>query len=161
MEAILEDEVNVYIRHELGEVYENLFPVDTWRELIAAFPQSPIELLVRALRDLLADTNDHGTLNFIIREKKAASLGFFTAFLDGLRRELFPEMRRVFGDFVETGDWGPVEAARRGAHEKASRHVNRILSAFEDAKEKGRPDLAAGEIERTILAPMGIIREEV
>jgi hypothetical protein len=156
MDTILEDEVNVYIRHELGEIHETRFPVDIWRELIAAFPHSPIELLARALKDLLADTNDSGTLNYIIKERKAASLGFYTAFLDGLRRELFPEMRESFDAFLEAKDWAPIEEARQKAHRDAIHRVDTILSAFENAKTQGDMNQAGEEIGKRLLEPLGL-----
>ena len=39
------------------------FDRDTWREIIAAFQYSSVEHLARAVKDLLADTNDYGTLD--------------------------------------------------------------------------------------------------
>ncbi|MBW2192935.1 MAG: hypothetical protein JRF27_04000, partial [Deltaproteobacteria bacterium] len=50
-------ETETYIYHELGEIQDTVFNRDIWREIIAAFPRTPVELLSRAVKDLLADTN--------------------------------------------------------------------------------------------------------
>ena len=71
-----------YIYHEVGEMRDTVFSGDLWREVIAEFPRTPVELLARSVKDLLADTNEYGTLNHIIRERKPAALGFYVAFLD-------------------------------------------------------------------------------
>ncbi len=58
--------------------------------LIGTFPDSPVELVARATKDILADTCDGGMLQHIIEQKKFSSLAFYAAMLDGMRRELFP-----------------------------------------------------------------------
>ena len=96
LEKILKSEIETYIYHELGEIEDTVFDRDIWREIIAAFPQTPIEHLVRAIKDFLADTKANGPLRFIIREQKNASLGLYVAFIDGLRKELFPNSSKPF-----------------------------------------------------------------
>lgn len=134
----------------------------TWKELVAAFPQSPIELLARAVKDLLADTSPQGgTLAYIVEEQRRASLGFFTAFLDGLRRELFPEMRRAFSAFLQSGDWGAVEQARQEGFRNALRCADILTSAFQRGRDQDTLDRAEAEIEQRLLKPLGISRDSM
>jgi hypothetical protein len=65
MPTILAAQKDNFIYHEIGEMKDSTFDRVIWRELIAAFPHSPTELLARAVKDLLADTTQHGTLRYL------------------------------------------------------------------------------------------------
>ncbi|MBW1802332.1 MAG: hypothetical protein JRJ85_16580 [Deltaproteobacteria bacterium] len=59
-----------FIPYELDELKETAFDRETWRDIIANYPHTPIELLARTVKDLLADTNEHGVLQYITRKKE-------------------------------------------------------------------------------------------
>ncbi|MGE5838859.1 MAG: hypothetical protein ACM34H_02920, partial [Deltaproteobacteria bacterium] len=153
---ICEDEVETYIHHELGELKDRDFDQEVWRNIVAAFPHSVIEFFVRAVKDILADTNEHGTLCYIIRERKAASLGFYAAFLDGLRKMLFPELIEAFRIFKDTHQWQPVEEARLIGYRTARARAETITEIF--MAGKGNMDWVAAEIEKTVLSPLGLLK---
>ena len=100
--GILAAQKETYIYHEIGEIHDTVFDRDLWREIIAAFPFSPVEYLARAVKDLLADTNEYGTLQHIVKERNTAALAFYVAFLDGLPKEFFPELPASFQEFTQT-----------------------------------------------------------
>jgi hypothetical protein len=152
-------EMESYIYHELGEMEDTVFDRTLWREIVAAYPHSPIELLVRSVKDLLADTNDHGTLRHILEEKKLVSLGFYAAFLDGLPRELFPEMREAFSDFMVSGDWSVIQNAVLAGFERAKNLAENIIQIFLKGKEREDMNWAKDEMERTLLAPLGLLHK--
>jgi hypothetical protein len=156
---IAEDAMEVYLHHELGEIRETHFDRRVWRDLIATFPHTPIELLARAVKDLLADTNDFGNLSFIAREKKTGSLGLHAAFLDGLRKELFPEIASAFNDFLKSRDWGAVQEAIRAGHERGRHLARKMVSLYGEGKERGDMDWVKREIWKQLLIPMGIVKE--
>jgi hypothetical protein len=153
---ICEDEVETYIYHELGELRDTDFDREAWRDIVAAFPHSIMEFFVRAVKDILADTNEHGKLRYIIREKKAASFALYAAFLDGLRKMLFPELADAFKIFQSTHHWEPVEEARWSGYRAARAHAEAITEIY----RSGREDLGrvAKEIEKTVLGPLGILK---
>ena len=136
LNAILEVQQNTYIFHEIGEMRDTVFDRSLWREIIGTFPHTPIELLVRTLKDLLADTNEFGSLRRIIRTRQAAALGFYVAFFDGLPKELFPEITASFGEFRRTGDWQVVERAVAAGYRTAKDHAETILDIFQTGKLK-------------------------
>lgn len=160
LERILEDELENYIYHEVGEIKGDVFSRDLWREVIAAFPHTPIELLARAVKDLLADTNEQGKLQYIARERKAASLAFHVAFLDGLVKELFPEIIKAFQEFMKTGNWALIEQAISIGFSTAKYYAQTISAIFRRGKEKGDTKEAQKEIERRLLAPLGLWKEK-
>jgi len=153
---ICEDEVETYLYHEVGELKDADFDREIWRSIVGAFPHSIIEFFVRAVKDILADTNEHGKLRYIIRERKAASLGFYAAFLDGLRKMLFPELAEAFKAFQSTRHWAVVEDARRSGYRAARSHARAIMEIFGRGKEN--MGWVAKEIEQTVLGPLGLLK---
>ena len=153
---ICEDEVETYVYHELGELRDTAFDREVWRDIVAAFPHSVIEFFVRAVKDILADTHEHGKLSYIIREKKAASFALYAAFLDGLRKLLFPELAEAFKAFRSTHQWQAVEEARWSGYCAARAHAEAITEIYRTGKE----DMAwvAKKIEKTVLGPLGILK---
>ena len=151
MPAILATQKDNFIYHEIGEMKDATFDPDIWRELIAAFPHSPIELLARAIKDLLADTTQHGTLCYLIRNRKTAALGFYVAFQDGLLKELFPELRAAFRDFTKSRDWRIIEEAVATGYRNAKNYTEKIVHIFQTGKQNQQMQWAKNEIERRLL----------
>ena len=155
---ICEDEVETYIYHELGELKDTDFDREVWRDIVATFPHSVIEFFVRAVKDILADTNEFGKLRYIIREQKTSSLGLYAASLDGLRQELFPELVEAFRGFKETRNWERVEEARASGYRKAREQAESVTGIYRIGKEKDDMPWAASEIEKTVLGPLGLLK---
>jgi hypothetical protein len=152
-------EMDSYIYHELGEIEDMVFDRTLWREIVATYPHSPIELLVRSVKDILADTNEHGTLRHILEGRKSVSLGLYVAFLDGLSKELFPEMREAFSEFVRSGDWKVIRIATEDGFQRAKNLAVEITRIFLKGKRREDMDWAKDEMERTLLAPLGLLHK--
>ena len=140
-----------YIYHEIGELRDTDFDRDTWREIIAAYPYSPVEYLVRAVKDLLADTNDYGALRHIVEKRKTASLAFYAAFLDGLPREFFPELPTAFHEFTQTDDWGIIDRAVSSGYHKARKHAALITDLYQEGVRRNDKEWAGTEIQFRLL----------
>jgi hypothetical protein len=156
---IASEETEVYLHHELGEIRETVFDREVWRGLVATYPHTPVELLARAVKDLLADTNKFGNLNFIAQEKRTASLGFHVAFLDGVRRELFPEIIAAFKTFTESRDWRPVQDAINAGYERGREIARKMISLYREGRERDDMDWVKREIWWKLLVPLGIVKE--
>jgi len=152
---ILAGELDACLRHEVGETRDDVFPREVWRGLIDRFPGERVELVARALKDALADTSPGGMLSFIIRGRRAGSLGLYVAFLDGVRVLLLPEIARGFKVFREDGRWSGIERARRTACERLNTEAARLMAIL---SEDGQKDdgVVAARIEREVMAPLGI-----
>ena len=140
-----------YIYHEIGELRDTAFNRDTWREVIAAFQYSPVEYLARAVKDLLADTNEFGTLQYIIREQKTTSLAFYAAFLDGLAKKFFPELLTSFQEFSRTSDWEVIEQAVSSGYKTAKQHAALITDLYHEGIRKNDKKWAGIEIQNRLL----------
>jgi hypothetical protein len=153
-------ETETYLYHELGELRDTVFESNIWKEIIATFPHTPIELVARSVKDLLADTNEFGTLRHIVEKRKAASLGFYVAFFDGLRKELFPELPRAFEEFATTLNWQVIEEAIAIGYKTAKGYAQSLNSIFRKGKQKNDMQWVEREIEKHLLAPLGIFKGE-
>lgn len=151
--ALLAQETAAYVRHELGELLDEGFPRPVWRAIIARFPGERIELVARALKDALADTGPRGMLAYVIRRRQAASLGFYCAFLDGVRRLVLEAVPAAFAEFREAGDWRLMERARRAAYGSAKERAAALVSAFSDHNEEAA---IKAEIESKVIVPLGL-----
>ena len=151
-------ETEIYLYHELGELRDTAFEPNIWKEIMATFPHTPIELLARSVKDLLADTNEYGTLRHIADKKKAASLGLYVAFLDGLRKELFPEFPEAFKEFAQTHSWQVIEQAIATGYQTAKGYAKSLSSLFQQGKAKNDMKWVEKEIEKRLLAPLGILK---
>jgi hypothetical protein len=156
LDRILEAELDRYIYHELGEIDDRAFDRAIWRRIIAQFPHTPIELFVRCVKDLLADTNEHGTLPYILKNRKQGMLGFYVACLGSLTREIFPEIVDGFDVFAKEGDWEAVERAVSGGSSTAIRFAGEVSDIYMRGKEKNDMEWTARTMEKAVLAPLGL-----
>ncbi len=145
---------DVFVHHEIGEHKDTSFNTDTWRSMIAAFPHSPVELVSRAVKDMLADTGPSGPLHAIIDARQSVSLGFYLVFHDGLGRQLYPQMRAAFEDFARSGRWAAMKEGVRRIHHQAGRDAARLMALFERGRARGDLDAAARQIQREFLDPI-------
>jgi hypothetical protein len=153
---IVSDEMETYIYHELGEIEEKAFDRETWRNIIAAFPHSPIELLARSVKDMLADTNEHGKLRFVTTGRRKASLALHVAFLDGLRKILCPELIDAFRHFKDKGNWQTIERAVAACRSTGRKYAEAMSRIFWEGKRRGDLAWAEEEMKQRLLVPLGI-----
>lgn len=152
LRRIFSAEMDRYIRHELGEIEDTVFNRDLWREMIAAFPHTPIELLARTLKDLLADTNDQGTLKYITKQRNAASLAFYVAFLEGLAKDLFFELPAAFPEFSRTRNWRLIEQAIAEGYGRFKNHAESMMEIFQEGKKSRDMKWTAKKMEEVLLS---------
>jgi hypothetical protein len=148
---ILAVQIDNYLYHEIGELTDATFHPTIWRELIANFPHSPVELLARGLKDLLADTSQNGTLPYLIKNRKTAGLGLYAAFLDGMPKALFPELRDAFNHFTKTRNWRMIREAAAEGYRRAKNYTSEMVHLFQTAKKKQQLQWAKEEIETRLL----------
>jgi hypothetical protein len=148
---ILAVQKDIYIYHEIGELTDSTFHPTIWRELIATFPHSSVELLARGLKDLLADTSQNGTLPYLIKNRKTAGLGLYAAFLDGMPKELFPELREAFNHFTKTRNWRMIKEAAAEGYRRAKSYASEMVHLFQTGKKKQQMQWAKDKIEKRLL----------
>ena len=102
LDDITDNEMNSTLLHEIGEIQAREHLGSLWEELLLELTHSRAEIMVRAVRDHLADTLS--TLPGLIENSNTASLHFYFANLKGMRRELWPSLLGAYDNWLQTGD---------------------------------------------------------
>jgi hypothetical protein len=155
LDTIVDQEMNLFIYHEVGEALQTTFNSESLRTIIDHFPGSIMEFVGRAVKDILADTHPSGLLSYVAREKRGSSLGFYLSLLDGLREKLFPEIQSAWRQFLADKDWSHIEQARVACWERNQGVADQIQSISQmignDADE-----LILSRFDSRILVPLGL-----
>lgn len=146
IESVSLEVSEIFVLHETGEAFEDERS-DEWREVLSVNTDRAAEFYMRGVKDLLADTSEKGPLRYLIEGKKRALLNFHVAFLDGIRKEIFPEIMNAFQAFSGTGDWALLEDARRTGYERAGRLRDQVLGLW----RKGEAETIVTAIKRSVL----------
>lgn len=154
LDIIVDREIDTFIYHEVGERQDNPLDSEMLREIVFSFAGSPVELLARALKDVLADTHPCGLLGYIVGAAKESSLGFYVAFLDGLRKLLLPEIITAHKQFLHDHDWRGIESARRLCREKNSYRATRLKEICLGGENEA-PAAVQERVQRELLEPLG------
>ncbi len=115
-----ESETRAAILHEIGEAMAGQQLGEPWEQMLNAAAGARAELAARAVRDHLADCLS--TLPALIEHEDHASLHFYFANLDGMRRELFPAAAEAYEHWHASGDATALRAlvARGREHWRAA-----------------------------------------
>jgi len=154
-DTIVDQETDVFVYHEVGEMLEDGIDRELFREMVAEFGGGPIELLIRAIKDILADTHAKGMLSHIISNEKKTSLGFYVTFLDGLRKVLFPEIHDAFHRFTELGDWAIIDKARQECRRNNLARADIFFKICRNIKSQDLEKVKE-QLEEELLVPLGL-----
>ena len=76
------------VLHEIGELNSTHILGPNWKTLITECAHSRVEIMLRAAKDILADTIS--TLPVLIKNDNRASIHFYAANMSAMRKELCP-----------------------------------------------------------------------
>lgn len=133
-EDVWEVQKSIYIQHEVGELEETLFDRRTWQRMLADYPHTAVELFIRTLKDLLADTSEKGTLPHLIRHQNAAGLGLYMAFGNGMTRMLTKALVCAFDAFTADAEWGRIAQALESIRAEVKNHTRRVIEIYRQAQ---------------------------
>lgn len=159
LQTIAREQLETWTYHELGEFHEEAFRGHLWHDIVATYPNTPIEVYARVLKDLCADTDDMGLLRHIVENRHRAALAFYVAFLRPFTRLLFPEILTAFSAFRKSGRWELIENTRRTAKEKFHDRATRLAGLHQQRHEKG-VEWARESILKECIAPLGILKKQ-
>lgn len=123
LDEMADRETEAAVLHEIGEGLAGRLLGEDWREMLAVVSRTRAEVIARAVRDHLADCLS--TLPALLTQEDKASLHFYFANLDGMRKELSPELVNAYqlwaggsglsalADVVDYGREYWLQAARR------------------------------------------------
>lgn len=155
LDYIVNEEMNLFIYHEVGEILETSFDSHMFQTIVANFPASVIELVARAIKDTLADTNQQGLLSYAIQEKRESTLSLYIGFLDGLRKKLFPEIFPAFEQFLKDRDWQLLHQAQFSCRENTLQLAEKICNITQNIRQDSKEEIQA-KFNTQILLPLGL-----
>lgn len=113
LERMARAEAESLILHERGEHQAGSILGPEWETMIAGFSLRRPEILARAVRDNWADCLT--TLPTLVEQGATASLHFWHANFDGMRKALFPSLAAALANWQAWGNPSPIlEVAARG-----------------------------------------------
>jgi len=133
IEKMAEAYAGVLLCHEIAEARED---VPEWKEILASAEDRDVELYLRAVKDLLADTSDHGPYKRIIETRDRGALSLTVALMEGYRRVLFPEIREGYGEFIRQEAWFAVEQARTAGYGRFRERRDSIVELYRNCGGK-------------------------
>ncbi len=131
-DTVLKAQQRIYLQHEIGELEETVFDRDVWQHMLADYPHTAVELLIRTLKDLLADTGSHGALTWLLENRNEAALGLYMAFGNGFRRLLIPELICAFDAFCRDRQWERMSAAAQAVRQKAAADTAWVMERYRE-----------------------------
>lgn len=135
LDEMTDAEIRSAMLHEIGEVMAGEYLGDDWEDLLAAVPHSKADLMVRAVRDHLADALS--TLPGLLEDPDPAPVHFYMANLTSMRKFLYPGLLAAYDDWDRTGDPGTLlETARSGGS-----HWAKLASEIVSLYNAGDADL--------------------
>ena len=123
-----ENEIEIIVLHEFGEVYAGKLLGPQWEEMLLTLSGTKAEFMVRALRDNLADCLS--TLPGLIETNNDVSLHLFFANFSGLRKFLFPEARNLYQQWIIDGTIAPLQQLVTHAQEDILEKARGTLTLF-------------------------------
>lgn len=132
-EALSLNVSRILLLHEAAEYAQDRDNNSKWLELLGGITDRFVEIYLRAAKDLLADTSQNGPLRHIIDTQDKTLLAFYTAFLDNVRQEIFPEISAAYQKFSGgSADWQSIEQARATGYARAWQFRQDILTLWEN-----------------------------
>ena len=100
-------EVENVIQHERGEIQAGQLLGKEWHELLFSLPHSKASIMLRAIRDHLADSIT--TLPHLLAKNSPASWHFYFGNLNNMRKDLYPSLIKAYDEWYETGSLSKMD----------------------------------------------------
>jgi hypothetical protein len=130
LDEMTENELKVVLLHETGEAQARLLLGTQWEDLLHALPRSNAEFITRAVRDNLADCLT--TLPTLIKSENTASLHFYFANFNGMRKELFPEALAAYQSWLDSGSLSALDNVCKNGQQRWETIAEKILSLYQN-----------------------------
>lgn len=148
---LLDEQSRTLVLHEIGEHRAGRWLEPGWASMRLALQDRRTELLVRAVRDHIADFTH--TLPTLLADGSAASIHFWFAGFDGVRRQLFPSMAEAYKAWCE-GDTGQALSAGIG---RGALHFTRLAEQVL-ALHAQHANAAGAHIAALLSSPQAVCR---
>lgn len=101
LHQMTDTELENVILHERGEIQAGKILGEEWRTLLFSLPHSTAAIMLRAVRDHLADS--FTTLPALVSLNSAPSWHFYFGNLNNMRKDLYPSLIKGYDEWYENG----------------------------------------------------------
>ena len=134
LEAMTENELEAILLHEIGELRAGERLGKQWEELLITLPYTRAELMLRAVRDHLADAIS--TLPALLEKDNEPSLHFYFGNLTHMRKHLSPSLLEAYQRWQESGNRRELEELADRSEEHWSNLTSQILEIQPDPERQ-------------------------
>lgn len=131
LEQMTDTETETVVLHEIGELEAHRYLPEDWHRVLHRCRASKIELLIRAIKDNLADSIT--LLPTLIARQKSASVHFYIANLSAMRKALSPKLIKSYEHWVQSGDFTLLESLLPHAKKHWQESAGDLLELLEQA----------------------------
>ena len=131
-------ETETIILHEIGEQKAKQYLPADWYSILKQCNASRLELLVRAVKDHLADCLS--LLPELLAPQRAASLHFYIANLSAMHKAIFPSLLESYQHWVAHGDSEKLQALVPSARKHWQETLQTLASSLQHPSQ-GTPQL--------------------
>ena len=107
LEQLTDNELESMLLHELGEFQAGEILGDAWGSLLVKGARSIMEIMLRAIRDHLADALS--TLPLLLESNNEAALHFYFANLNYMRKDLYPSLYTAYESWYKDANIVPLK----------------------------------------------------
>ncbi len=101
LQQMTDAELDNVIEHERGEIQAGKQLGDKWQTLLYSVPYSKAAIMLRAIRDHLADCLR--TLPALLEKNQPAAWHFYFGNLNNMRKDLFPSLQVAYDEWYQYG----------------------------------------------------------
>ena len=134
LEAMVSNEMENLILHEIGEQMAGELIGERWHAMLQTLDNPIQELRARAVRDNLADCMI--SLPAFLALEDSVSLDFYYANMTPLRREMFPSFCRAYKRAVSQEDFSEISSVVR----KGQQHWLKVSQGLVGISDRQKPD---------------------
>jgi hypothetical protein len=101
LDSMMQTELEMVIAHEIGEVLASEQLGSNWEKMLNTLPRSTAEIMLRAIKDHLADVLY--ALSLLLEKQQVASIHFYFGNLTAMRKKLAPKLVEAYNHWHQTG----------------------------------------------------------
>jgi hypothetical protein len=133
LEAMTDTELHSALLHEIGEVEAGKLLGGEWEAMLAALPPGKAEIMLRAVRDNLADCLV--TLPALLERAEPAALHFYVGNMSNMRKTLFPALVSAYDAWTASGSTTELQAVTA----RAAKHWQSLALDLLDSYSRDQP----------------------
>lgn len=139
LERMTDAEIDTVLHHEIGEIQAGQRLGDDWEAMLARLPRSQAELLIRSVRDNLADSLS--TLPRLLEDAEPARIHFYFANMSSLRKMIFPSIMNAYQEWLKHGDKSPITKLLHKSEKHWTKLAQQSLKLFSKYGDDSAPHI--------------------